>query len=338
MAGLAVRNGFHQLSPGYQGEATGSQMGFADWTEQPLSGSAISSYFYRDSDSGIDSQSSRVTVKIEDHWEATKNNDNSFTIKVESYLLSIVRDDIRGWPGTTPRTIRLRQDRNSGNWLWGPVNTAVQSAGAIFSGRLLLGSRTHVLWPEGTPGKEFQSSAGSIYFRSNTLGYDNAPVPNPYTDEFYFGLDYKNTLPRKLHPPVVKAIEQSPDICEYAVTAKFTVTMDDIPDDNPHTVHLQVSNDPNFANARDFYATGSKGADGLAKFEFTVCCLKPSTLHYYRAMLNQPDLYETDWGNGSFTTLDVIKPKDVVPEFSEADCKKLTTNNYVAEWPNWEIA
>lgn len=337
MAGLAVKNGFTLISGGYDNEDKGPAPAFKNWTERDLDGSAVSSYFYSDSDSGKNYNSTRVTVSILDEWHAELQSDNSFIITVTSYLTSIVRHYRQGYAGSVKRRIRFKQYPSDSNWLYDKT-TDVNAVETIFSGKQLIGTKTHQLWPEGTPNKPSESYTGSIYYRSNTSPYgDNTTPPSPYVDEFYFGLNYKNTLPRKLHPPVVYQIDQYPDICHYQAIVDFLISMDDIPsgDTDTHTVHLQVSADSAFTAPMDFYASATRGDDGMTYFGIVDVSLKPATTYYYRVQLNQPDNYETDWRTGSFTTIAVIKPKEVAPEFSETDCETLTTNQQVAEWPNW---
>lgn len=334
--GLAIRGHTNIISGGYVDEEIGASRQFLNWTDQPLTGSVSSSYYYHDSDFGRDAQSTRVTVTIVDEWHAVRQPNNSIVITTHSYLTSIVRHNRRGYAGSIGRTIRVRQG-TSGPWLREWWRTPVNAVQTIFSGRLNLGTKTHTLYPEGTPGQPSETYTGTIYYRNTTAGMEESTPPNAYTDEFYMGINYKNTLPRKLKPPVVYEIIQYPEICKYQAMADFLMSMDDIPagDNDTHTIHLQVASDPNFTAPMNFYASAKRSADGVAYFRVNGIALKPSTKYYYRVQLRQPDNYETDWRYGNFMTIAVIKPKEVAPEFSDADCEKLTTNQRVAEWPDW---
>lgn len=336
--GLQVLNYNQLISGGYvQPDGTPEEVSangqFNSWTDVALDGTATSTYTYRDSDYSLNYNSTRVRVGVTDHWSATKNSDNSFTITVESWLEYIVRDDRRGYAGTVGRSIFVKQRRNDVAWLAEWWRTPINAQGTIYPGRLRLGVKTYTIYP----GQE--TDEGSLYYRNTVSGYEWVQVPptSIYVDELYMGIRYRNTLPRKLHPPVVQRIDQTPDICEYQVMVDFSVTMDDIPadDENPHTVHLQVAQDPDFRDAKDYYSGIVRKEDDLTYFEFNDIALIPNRQYYYRVELNQPDIYETDWSTGSFTTIEVIKPKEVVPPFGEADCEQLTTSQMVAEWPDW---
>ena len=335
--GLAIKAYTNIISGGYVGEDIGADRQYENWTEVPLSGSVVSTYYYHDSDYGRNSQSTKVTVSILDEWGAVLEPDNSFTITVRSYLTGIVRGERRGYAGSVGRSIMVRQG-TSGAWLRQWLRTPVNAVQTIYSGRLLIGTKTWHLYPEGTPGQQSESSTGSIYYRNTTAGHEGDTPPSIYMDEFYMGINYKNTLPRKLHPPVVYQIDQEPDICHYMALVDFSISMDDFPigDTNVHTVHLQVASDSNFTAPMDFYASATRGDNGMTYFKIEDVSLKPATTYYYRVQLDQPDLYETDWRYGDFDTISVIKPKEVAPEFSETDCETLTNNQQVAEWPEWQ--
>lgn len=334
--GLQALNYNQLISGGYiQPDGTPEEVSangqYNSWTDVDLTGIATSTYTYRDSDYSLNYNSTRVRVGITDRWSAVKNDDNSFTITVESWLEYIVRDNRRGFAGTVGRSIFVRQRRNDNNWLASWPNTPINAEQTIYPGRLHLGSKQYVLYPEE------ESDQGSLYYRNNVSGYDWVVVPptSIYVDELYMGIRFRNNLPKKLHPPVMERIDQAPDICHYKVNTDFTISMDDIPDSNSHTVHMQIGVDSQFRDAKDYYANIKETVDGMTYFEITDVLLKPNTRYYYRVQLNQPDVYETDWRTGSFTTIAVIKPKEVAPAFSEDDCENLTTNQEVAQWPDW---
>ena len=69
-----------------------------------------------------------------------------------------------------------------------------------------------------------------------------------------------------------------------------------------------------------------RSADGTTYFNFPDAKLKPNTTYYYRAILNQPDRYLTDWKGGEFKTIPVIHPSEAVPPIDDDVCNKLTTN------------
>lgn len=334
--GLAIKAYTNVISGGYPNEEYGADRQYEQWTDVPLSGSAVSTYYYRDSDYSLNHKSTRVLVTILDEWSAVLEPDNSFTIRVNSSLLSIVRDDRRGYAGPAPRSIMVRQ-HPTGNWLRQWPRTVTNNVYTIFAGNIHIGEKVWHLYPEGTPNKQSESSTGSIYYRSVVTGHENTTPPSIFVDEFFMGINYKNTLPRKLHPPKVYQINQRENICPYRVDADFLISMDDIPasDNNLHTVMLQVSANDMFTSPMSFDAVARRSDSGMTYFSVNGVSLIPNRKYYYRVQLKQPDQYLTDWAYGSFTAIPVIKPKDTVPEFSANDCAKLTKNQKIGEWPNW---
>lgn len=327
--GLQVQGTFTLISGGYVNELYGSGRAYQNWTDVDTSGEAVSTYYYRDSDSSNNYQSTQVVVTIRDRWSATLQPDNSYQITIESYLTSIVRNDKKGYAGQVGRSIRIKQNATDNAWLREWLNTPVNTPQTIFSGNLRIGTKTHTLYPGQS------SSTGSIYYRNNVSGHDGDTPPNIYIDEFYMGLNYRNNLPSKLNAPVLTSIEQSPEICQYLVDATFHLTMDDIPDSNAHTIRLQISTDSSFSAPDEYTATAIKSGDGIAYFTIPNVKLKPATGYYCRTQL-VPDTYVSDWRGSNFTTIQVITPPVVAPEFSEDNCEQLTSNLLVAEWPRWE--
>lgn len=182
------------ISGGYVGEETGVIPPDTGWrTTDVMSGSSSAEYYYRDSDTGDNANSSRVVVGITESWTASISNRNYLSITLTTQITSIRRDDIRGNPGTAPRNIRVRREAG-GAILAQFLNDPVNTAHTISSSPITLDSYTFTL----APGQNL--SRGSVYFRNNTIGYDDVPVPNIYVDEMWMGTEFKNPLPKDYIP------------------------------------------------------------------------------------------------------------------------------------------
>ena len=100
------------ISGGYTGEETGIISGSTDWhTTDVLTGSTSAQYYFRDSDSGQNSNSSRVVVDISESWTASISSKNYLSVTLTTTINSIVRDDIRGNPGTLGRSFFIRREK-----------------------------------------------------------------------------------------------------------------------------------------------------------------------------------------------------------------------------------
>lgn len=194
MDGLQYKENLTIISGGYSGEEIGSDGLVTDWTDVPAStGSNTIKYWYRDSDSGNNNNSSRVVIEVTDSWSITRNADRSYTVVASSTIDSIVRDDIRGTPGSTTRNIFIRRT-TGGQILWSTTGDNISTAHTIAT-NISLGSETFTLPPNGG-----ETSQGTIYLRNNTAGHDGDPTPSAYVDEFWVGTNFRNMLPRDYRP------------------------------------------------------------------------------------------------------------------------------------------
>lgn len=198
ISGLQYKENLQVISGGYVGEEVGSTGLIQNWTDVPAqSGSNTVSYYYRDSDSGNNSRSSRVVIRITDDWTVTANEDRSYTVTVHTVINSIVRDDIRGNPGTTTRNISVRRTK-AGRVLWSKSGDNISTAHTIAS-NIDLGSETFTLAASGGT-----KSQGTIYLRNNTAGHDGDKTPSAYVDEFWVGVNFRNDLPADYRPGKIR--------------------------------------------------------------------------------------------------------------------------------------
>lgn len=181
------------ISGGYAGEETGVIGGTTSWTTTDvLAGTSTAQYYYRDSDTAQNANSSRVVVDIREDWVVLFSPLNDLTVSVIVAINSIVRDDIRGNPGNVGRNIYIRRSPDDPDPIViqnDPINTAhTISTGAI------LGAYSFTL----APGED--AERGSVYFRNNVVGHDSDPTPSQYVDSMWLGTAFKNILPKDYRP------------------------------------------------------------------------------------------------------------------------------------------
>lgn len=182
------------ISGGYVGEETGIISGSTDWhTTDVLTGSTSAQYYFRDSDSGQNANSSRVVVDISESWVASINNQNYLTVTLTTTINSIVRDDIRGTPGSLGRSFFIRREEG-GAVIWSLSNDPIDYAHTILGSPLTLDSYSFTL----APGENL--SRGSVYFRANTQGHDGDTPPSIYIDLMWLGTQFRNILPKDYRP------------------------------------------------------------------------------------------------------------------------------------------
>lgn len=184
------------ISGGYTGEETGVIPSDTGWrTTDVLNGSTAAEYYFRDSDTGENANSSRVVVSISESWTASIDNKNNLSVTLTTVITEIRRDDLRGSVGTMGigRSMYLRRE-NGGPILWSVINDPINTAHTILGTPISLGTYTFTL----APGENI--SRGSIYFRNNTYGHEGDPIPSPYVDLMWMGTHFKNILPKDYRP------------------------------------------------------------------------------------------------------------------------------------------
>lgn len=188
--GLQYRETLNIISGGYQGEGVGSSGVVQNWTDTTsLSGSSTVTYWYHDSATMDDSNSTVVEVNVTDNWVASINpNTNDITVRVLSHLNSITRT-VAGSPAPFSVSIFVRRAPGQAV-LWSDSCVDAATNASYINSPVNLGITEFVLHP----GDSTQSQH-SIYYRNNVCGYDDEPTPSIYVDEYGLGISFRNVLP-----------------------------------------------------------------------------------------------------------------------------------------------
>lgn len=169
---------------GYSGEWKGVTPTATRQESSSPTGEQTYEYYYTDSNSGDNNNSSRVTIKLKDSWTITQNSDNSLDVTMTTTVLSLRRDNIHGNPnagGNYGRNILVQAGKGGptiANISNDPINTSHSlsfNAGPF---------TTHFTVPAG--GSEWRSP---VYVHNHTPGF---PVAVPYLDEMYCGTTIYN--------------------------------------------------------------------------------------------------------------------------------------------------
>lgn len=218
--GLEFRESLSIISGGYPREGTGSSSLVQEWTETTGdSGSSTVTYWYHDSATMNDGNSTIVNVTVTDEWSAIKKSDNTYEVTVHSVLNSITRERV-GSPSPLSVSIFVRRERGGPN-IWtsgGCVNAAVNATHAT---NVDLGTYTIVL-PPGQPAVMH----GAIYYRSNICGYDNTNPPSIYVDEYWLGINFRNTLPPDYRPGKIRSVSGESTQIEEGTSISVQNTVD----------------------------------------------------------------------------------------------------------------
>lgn len=195
MAGLQYKENLTIISGGYSGEGVGSNGVTTSWTDVPaMSGSSTVTYYYHDSVQATDTNSTLVEVTITDTWSAELVEGNTYRVTVHTTLGPIKRTKV-GSPDAFSVSIFAKRTKSGAN-IWtsgGCIDAAITHTD--LSGTIDMGSYTIELPPE-----DSGSMRGTVYYRSNVCGHDSDTPPSMYVDEFWLGINFRNTLPAEIIP------------------------------------------------------------------------------------------------------------------------------------------
>lgn len=192
--GLQFKENLTIISGGYRGEGVDSDGVTRNWTEtQGDSGSSTVTYWYHDSAQMTDRNSTIVRVKVTDTWTAVKEADNTYKVTVHSVLDSITRERV-GSPSPLSVSIFVRRERGGSN-IWTSGGCVSATANATHATNVDLGTYTITL-----PPGQSAVTHGAIYYRSNVCGHDGTNPPSIYVDEYWLGVNFRNTLPPDYRP------------------------------------------------------------------------------------------------------------------------------------------
>lgn len=333
MAGeLQVQQRVKMYSTGYPGEEVGAEGDYKDkWYDYPLGeqGTAISTYYYRDTDiqPPTNANSSRVDVTVKDVWTSIANPDNSITIIHSSWLQEIKRGHILGNPGNPPgRSIKVGPSYGKTLPNLSFPNTNINRTETIFSGnaQLLYEHRTTLY-----PGEE--TNFASVYYYSVTVGYEAYAPPgkqSQFSDEFSFGIFFRNNLPKEVPAPVLQGIAQNDRICDNLVDA--FLTFENPPVSGIDLVLQYRYEGQEWSEERQTATNAYRDAETI----INVYDLIPRTKVYWRAKYvpTLAKVNESEWAYGEFTTM-FIPPTDMtVPDISTPECTAIGRGDYIEKY------
>lgn len=198
MAGkLKARCSLFIVSGGYTGEDHGGTTpSLQNWFTAEESDSVTTGYYFRDSTTRSDANSSRVVTEITDSWTYTIDENNVATVTLTAVINRIYRDDVRGDVSTLYGVRNMRiWDRKGGTLLYSVNSDPISTAHTIMSNPIPVATKTFTVAPGG-----HTSVNDSIYLRSNVDGHDGDAVPSEYVDECAIGIEFRNDLPVDYRP------------------------------------------------------------------------------------------------------------------------------------------
>lgn len=340
--GLQAR-GWVDISGGYKGEEHGILSGFsASYVEAQPQQEIPVSFYYRDSQTGDNANSTRVVVDMIARWNYERIANNSYKVTTEAWLTGIRRDDKRGnvpcCGGQIPsRHIQVYDA--SGKIVWGPKETNISLVEQIMSGKVYLGKREYILKPQtATSGNELM-----CHFFNYTTGYWSPQKDDPqYRDDMYMGVQFYNPLPLECDPPVMISSTQTEDICENAIEA--CVKFGPCSCDGMGLVFQYKFNNDSWENAIARWQYRELNASSTSPM--TICLPGlPPTNHTNQPMIFNwrakyvpitSDMPETEWVYGSMQMLFILAPHETVPDIDPTECMMLGRGDLIDKY-NQEV-
>lgn len=310
------------------------------------SGSVTRTYTWRDSNidepdptnsavfGGKNSNSGEAYVTIRDDWTSTVDDENNLVVTTRTYVLEHGRRDIRTNLNTPLRKVRIYgYNQQSRSWVqqleFNRENVA--QANVFFSGEKYLGENTFVLAPQTTSADiNYSARVWNQTVNANGVPYGDY---EPYLDELLMGLQFKNGLPNELEPPVLYGVRQTPDICEYQVTADFTFSA---PNMNAVLVFdWKYSDQKDYPSQNRITMDANKGQTT----NFSLYGLFPSG--YTKSTIDWRARYEpragsklkpSDWSYGSEDILFILPFDATVPDVTDPECAEIGRGGLLPEY------
>lgn len=170
------------------------------WTRTSnLTGTGTYTYVYRDSDTGQNDHSMKVEVTVRDDWQVSINGRNYMDVTVHTVIISVWRTD-GGGAVNANRHLWARREASGANYFdfidnGSTVHDILKAAYPdVQNPQIDMGTYTFTL----APGEN--ATRATVYWRNTTVGYENLPIPNIYTDILGVGVHFRNILPKDYRP------------------------------------------------------------------------------------------------------------------------------------------
>lgn len=202
-------------------------------------------YYYSDSNSGDNNNSSKVGITAKDTWEVSVGSGNSLNVKVTTTILKVHRYDVRGNPalglGGARRNIFIVAGKDTGN-----AHTVVNVANDNIS------TNHDITHSAGPFVQSYNIPAGGqawrapLYVYNRVVGY---PEVVPYIDEMYCGVTIYNILPREFEHKVIYHYQNDRDpdkvVSWKSVDECDNYNIESAVPSNPHWIFKGWSTSPN---------------------------------------------------------------------------------------------
>lgn len=183
----------------YEGTVSNPPQTFTTgWTRtSTMSGTGTYTYVYRDSDTGQNDHSMKVEVTVRDDWQVSINGRNYMDVTVHTVITSVWRTN-GGGAVNANRHLWARREAGGANYFDfidnGSTEHDILAAAGLNPPRIDMGTYTFTL----APGEN--ATRATVYWRNTTVGYENLPIPNIYTDILGIGVHFRNILPKDYRP------------------------------------------------------------------------------------------------------------------------------------------
>lgn len=301
---------------------------YTDWKNVPAHSQATTYYVYSDSNVGLNSQSTKVRVRVTDIWDMEIDPENVMTINVQTFIESVARYDKRGnaYGSRGLYAFDPRKDGTRGAEFWKALNSNVGVTGPIGGTPSASIYTTFVL----APGQASESS--TITFRNVTTGFEAQLFRfSPYVDAIRIGLRFKNGLPTDLPIPIFKSMTQTEDICENFVNADLEFEPINV---NGAAIYLEWRYEgQDWAKERATQIDVYRGTPiHVPIYQLAPTNHTASPVHvYWRAKFVPVSvkMKESDWAYGDFYTIYVPAPHMTVPDISPAECSAIQKGEFI---------
>lgn len=313
----------------------GVRQEYLEWIDAPDNNSEGVSFEYnwRDSNYALNSVSQRGVAHATTTWTSQQLEGNVLRVTATVTIDHIYRDDVRGNPDLRIYRRMAIKNAETNATLWiqngaSPINR--NGVGTVMNTPVSI-TRTFDILPQQTSVTTYIAKIRN-WCSTSTGGNFNGAGENSgielYVDEMAIGAEFRNSLPNKFNPPVLRTIDQVRDICEDVVDANMIFEGPTLANGKIEVQWRLEGQDWN--DSRKAVASGTVGE---VVEDLWLEDLPPrNTKIYWRARWVGAEYLEpSDWVYGDFETLWFPAPNQTVPDITDQDCARIGRGELIDE-------
>lgn len=309
-----------------------------NWQDVSASGSNVSTYTFRNSNSALNSRSSLATVEVYNEWEAELGTDNKIIFHLLTKVTRVTTTDVR--PNINPSIpqyyFNFGPNDGSGRALLpNPVAYSVIKDWDSQVSAPWIADDSYTLRRDFVLGAQETTAQAQIQFQSwsgvNGSGWNAGNIY--WRDGFVMGALFRNNLPNYYPTPASPVFTQTPQVCNESVDLSICVPQPVIAGGRLELDWSYKENDYPAAN-RITVDTVNADGDFCALINNLVPSVCEPTYIYWRARFvsKTGSISPSAWVKGKVATMFVPPASMTVPDITTAECTAIGKGDLIDEF------